>query len=183
MKYRADGQGSKADLDRRNLRAELEDKEREHTRKKLRTDEMEGGGVAASLEAGRGEVRRLVPKAIDADDSGDSDDSDEDSDDDEDDTAELMAELEKIKRERAEDAARKEAEAKKAEQEEKEKELMRGNPLLPGAAGADFTVKRRWDDDVVFKNQARNEPKAERRFVNDTIRSDFHRRFMTKYMK
>ena len=34
--------------------AELEDKEREHTRKKLRTDEMEGGGVAASLEAGKG---------------------------------------------------------------------------------------------------------------------------------
>ena len=34
----------------------------------------------------------------------------------------------------------------------------------------------RWDDDVVFKNQSRNEPKKERRFINDTIRNDFHRR-------
>jgi protein CWC15 len=29
---------------------------------------------------------------------------------------------------------------------------------------------------VVFKNQSRNEPKKERRFINDTIRNDFHRR-------
>lgn len=35
----------------------------------------------------------------------------------------------------------------------------------------------RWDDDVVFKNQSRNEPKKERRFINDTIRNDFHRRY------
>lgn len=44
-------------------------------------------------------------------------------------------------------------------------------------------VKRRWDDDVVFKNQARGEPKAHKRFINDTIRSDFHRRFLTRYIK
>ena len=44
-------------------------------------------------------------------------------------------------------------------------------------------VKRRWDDDVVFKNQARGEPKVQKRFINDTIRSDFHRRFLTRYIK
>lgn len=44
-------------------------------------------------------------------------------------------------------------------------------------------VKRRWDDDVVFKNQARGEPKAQKRFINDTIRSDFHKRFLTRYIK
>ena len=44
-------------------------------------------------------------------------------------------------------------------------------------------VKRRWDDDVVFRNQARGEPKAQKRFINDTIRSDFHRRFLTRYIK
>merc|ERR1712146_399324 len=38
-------------------------------------------------------------------------------------------------------------------------------------------LSRRWDDDVVFKNQARDEPKLKKRFVNDTIRNDFHRRF------
>lgn len=41
----------------------------------------------------------------------------------------------------------------------------------------------RWDDDVVFKNQARGEAKAPKRFINDTIRNDFHRKFLHKYMK
>lgn len=41
----------------------------------------------------------------------------------------------------------------------------------------------RWDDDVVFKNQARGEMKAAKRFINDTIRNDFHRKFLQKYMK
>jgi hypothetical protein len=62
----------------------------------------------------------------------------------------------------------------------KESELVRGNPLLNPTS---FTVKRRWDDDVVFKNQARGELKTAKRFINDTIRNDFHRKFLNKYMK
>ena len=46
-----------------------------------------------------------------------------------------------------------------------------------------MSLKRRWDEDVVFRNQARGEPKAARRFINDTIRNDFHKRFLDKYMK
>ncbi|GAU24495.1 hypothetical protein TSUD_156070 [Trifolium subterraneum] len=41
----------------------------------------------------------------------------------------------------------------------------------------------KWDDDVVFKNQARGETKLAKRFINDTIRNDFHRKFLHKYMK
>ncbi len=41
----------------------------------------------------------------------------------------------------------------------------------------------RWDDDVVFKNQARNEPKQQKRFINDTIRNDFHKRFLQRYIR
>jgi protein CWC15 len=46
-------------------------------------------------------------------------------------------------------------------------------------------VKRRWDDDVVFKNCARSEPdrKKEQHFINDSLRSEFHRKFMEKYVK
>ena len=44
-------------------------------------------------------------------------------------------------------------------------------------------VKRRWDDDVVLRKQERGEPKAQKRFVNDTIRNDFHRRFLNRYIK
>jgi len=65
----------------------------------------------------------------------------------------------------------------------KEAELMRGNPLININNPGSFSVKRRWDDDVVFKNQARGETKTQKRFINDTIRSDFHRKFLQRYMK
>ena len=93
----------------------------------------------------------------------------------------------------------------------KEEELLKGNPLLNNTPTS-FSVKRRlasclyilvlwlyellevdtknysflfyrWDDDVVFKNQARGEMKAPKRFINDTIRNDFHRKFLHRYMK
>ena len=43
----------------------------------------------------------------------------------------------------------------------------------------------RWDDDVVFKNQARGtEDKGKKKeFINDLLRSDFHKRFMSKYVR
>ena len=45
-------------------------------------------------------------------------------------------------------------------------------------------MKRRWNDDVVFKNQARDEPeKKKASFINDTIRNDFHKSFLKKYVK
>jgi hypothetical protein len=51
--------------------------------------------------------------------------------------------------------------------------------LLNSSRNQDFSVKRRWDDDVVFKNQARGtEDKKSKEFVNDLLRSDFHKRFM-----
>ncbi|KAG5536339.1 hypothetical protein RHGRI_023946 [Rhododendron griersonianum] len=41
----------------------------------------------------------------------------------------------------------------------------------------------KWDDDVVFNSQACGESKTPKRFINDTIRSDFHQKFLQKYMK
>lgn len=107
-----------------------------------------------------------------------------------------MRELEKIKRERAEHRAKEvpriplsfqrmvthltlqqEAEKAAKEQDEREREIALGNPLLN--AKKNFSVKRRWDDDVVFKNQARGtEDKRRPEFVNDLLRSDFHKKFM-----
>lgn len=90
--------------------------------------------------------------------------------------------------------AEKEAEKKKAAadavakaDEEAKAELIKNNPMLRKELGIDdeptFQVKRRWDDDVVFKNQARTEPKRQKRFINDTVRSDFHKRFLDRYIK
>lgn len=111
--------------------------------------------------------------------------------DDEDDTAELLRELEKIKRERAEEKERQERIQREEEEKAREAQVAAGNPLLdmPEASAAssgpkDFSVKRRWDEDVIFKNQARGmDDKPKKRFINDTLRSDFHRKFMNKYVQ
>eukprot|EP00755_Sulcionema_specki_P019340 Sspe_Gene.69196::Locus_40788_Transcript_1_1_Confidence_1.000_Length_693::g.69196::m.69196/K12863/CWC15; protein CWC15 len=107
--------------------------------------------------------------------------SDESDYDDEDEEELLKKELAKIKKERQEEAARQAKEEQKQKEQEKEEAIMKGNPLLN--EDGTFATKRRWDDDVVFKNQARSEPQAKRRFINDSIRNDFHRKFLDKYMR
>ena len=60
------------------------------------------------------------------------------------------------------------AEKAAQEQEDREERIALGNPLLNPKA---FNVKRRWDDDVVFKNQARGtEQKGNKEFVNVNVR-------------
>lgn len=192
LKFRQDGQSSVNDVSQKDLRSQLEDKERKHIAKTKGINfEEERKKDMLLLEQGVGETaggkapRALVPKAIDADDEDDpeSGSSSDDDDDDEDDEEELMKELERIKKERAEEAAKKAAEDAAKMNKEKEKELMTGNPLLAIGQEASFAIKRRWDDDVVFKNQARGEPKSQKRFINDTIRNDFHQRFLKKYVR
>lgn len=91
-----------------------------------------------------------------------------------------MRELEKIKKERAEEKERLERERLEAEMAQREEEALTGNPLLQ-ATSSDFSIKKRWDDDVIFKNQARgSDDKPKKRFINDLLRSDFHRKFMNK---
>lgn len=99
--------------------------------------------------------------------------SEDDSDEEEDDTAELLRELEKIKRERAEEKARqvrvdflnencgshasvKEREQSDSASQARDAEIATSNPLLNlqaalgqtpgGSSTGSFTVKRRWDD-------------------------------------
>lgn len=131
------------------------------------------------------EAKKSKPKSDTAedDDDDDSDDSDSsDDDEEEDETAELLRELENIKRERAEAREKEEREKEAVEQAQRELDIARGNPLLNPKSPADFNVKRRWDDDVIFKNQARgasDEKSGQKKgFVNDLLRSDFHRKFM-----
>lgn len=109
--------------------------------------------------------------------------TEEDSDDE--DMEALLAELEKIKRER-------EAEKEREQQAERRNKLSNAtssNPLLKTPAAVDagrdgFKMKRRWDQDVIFKEQrSGGEGKTQKRFINDTIRSDFHRKFMDRYIK
>lgn len=131
-------------------------------------DSGTAGGDEEDLDAKR---RRILAETrdIDADDDSEEDDedsSDEDSDDDDD--AELQRELERVRREREEKKKKEEAERAKAEEEERERNIALGNPLLNKQ---DFTMKRRWDDDVVFKNQARGteDRLKKKEFVNVSL--------------
>ncbi|KAI5848223.1 Cwf15/Cwc15 cell cycle control family protein [Tricharina praecox] len=157
-------------------------------------DENGEGGAEADLEVKRRKILEET-RDIDADSDGEggggdgdgdsSSEEEEDSDDEEDETAELLRELEKIKRERAEQREKEEREKQEAEEAQKEFDIARGNPLLNPKSAADFNVKRRWDDDVIFKNQARgtDERGKKKEFVNDLLRSDFHKKFMNKYVR
>jgi protein CWC15 len=73
--------------------------------------------------------------------------------------------LERVKRERLALKEKEERESAKKEEEVREREIALGNPLLNKP---DFNIKRRWDDDVVFKNQARGteEKNKKKEFVN-----------------
>mmetsp|Transcript_19618 Transcript_19618/g.49076 ORF Transcript_19618/g.49076 Transcript_19618/m.49076 type:complete len:273 (+) Transcript_19618:35-853(+) len=113
----------------------------------------------------------------------------EEESDEEDETEELMRELERIKKERALEAMRIAAESDEAAAAERTEQILHGNPLVQppasvaGPAAGSFNVKRRWDDDVVFRNQARKPEKNEPIFINDTLRTEFHKRFLKKYIK
>ena len=203
IKRRQDGQGTAADVSGVDMRAQLLEAEAKH----LKAIGKAPAKIAPPLppppedDDDDDEGPALIIDPEDADDApssraaaaaaaaAEADSDDDDDDDDDDDEEALMRELERIKKERAQEALRQEREAASTEAAERDSSILQGNPLLDptrlgasAAAGGSFAVKRRWDDDVVFKNQSR-EPKKERTFINDTVRNDFHRRFLSKYIK
>lgn len=203
LKFRDDAD-EKKDLD--SFKRELDEREAKHFDEKRREAEKKAGIRAITGETAdeRGELAlpaskkskllsiataaedEDLPEEDDADSDSDSSDSDDDDDDD-DDTAQLLAELEKIKKERAEEQAKKEAMKAEDESRVRLSTILRGNPLLnDGSTGGsgDFTVKRRWDEDTVFKNCARGEEtKKKPQYINDTLRSEAHLKFMQRFIK
>ncbi|KAG1858308.1 Pre-mRNA-splicing factor Cwf15/Cwc15 [Suillus tomentosus] len=127
--------------------------------------------------------------------NGEEQDEESEESDEEDETAELMRELDKIKKERAEEKARQEREQNASAAVAREAEIATSNPLLNLAAAlgqspgvnttipGTFSVKRRWDDDLIFKNQAANQKDKSGQFVNDLLRTEFHKKFMAKFIK
>lgn len=159
----------------RDFRKELDDRERDKR------------PVVRNLEHNKRLKLDQVPAAsLDADDPIEEEDSD--SSDEEDDTEALLAELNKIKKERAQEETKKEHEKRQEEERIRMENILSGNPLLThyssGVGKTDHKVKRRWDDDVVFKNCAKSQPEKKINvFINDSLRSEFHKKFMEKYVK
>ncbi|DAZ98048.1 TPA: hypothetical protein N0F65_004538 [Lagenidium giganteum] len=197
LKLRQVGQGTANEVELRDLKAELEGKEHKYEEEKGKQqntaqDKLKrleankkllllGDADADARESQLKSVASKYDDADDGDDSASSSDSDSDSDDD-DEEAELLRELEKIKKEREEERLRKEEEERAQAEEQAREAILQGNPLTQQQSST-ATMKRRWNDDVVFKNQARSEPELKKRFINDTIRNDFHRRFLNKYIQ
>ncbi|KAG6829821.1 hypothetical protein H0H92_003364 [Tricholoma furcatifolium] len=214
LKFRQIGQTSTDEVKKRDLRAELLLAEQEARNKKRKAEgkpplPIEGTPAEADDETNK--RRKLLEEAMAMDkddddeeeeeeeeekkgqkeeDDEDSDEEDSEEEDDEDETAELLRELEKIKRERAEEKARQEQQESATSAAAREAEIATGNPLLNLAAalGQDapglstnvpgtFSVKRRWDDDLIFKNQAMNTRDKDKggQFVNDLLRTEFHK--------
>ena len=86
-----------------------------------------------------------------------------------------MKELEKIKKEQKEEKLKKEDEIK----EKIEKEIYLNNNLNNFNSN-DYSLKRKWYEDTVFRNQNKIENKPKKRFINDTLRSEFNRKFLSK---
>ncbi|KAI8922097.1 Pre-mRNA-splicing factor Cwf15/Cwc15 [Powellomyces hirtus] len=190
LKLRQPGQNAPGDISELLMKERLAEKERLHFAKSQGKNGREVVAEDEPFERPKIEGR----PNIDADDSdsdnndGDGGGSESDSssdDDDDDDEAELLRELEKIRRERAEEKERLEHERQEEDERNREAEALTGNPLLDANAPVrDFSVKRRWDDDVVFKNQSKgHDENPKKRFINDVLRSDFHRKFMGKYVR
>uniref|UniRef100_A0A336LZ95 CSON008715 protein n=1 Tax=Culicoides sonorensis TaxID=179676 RepID=A0A336LZ95_CULSO len=182
LKYREQGQGTTEELRGRDFREEL--RTREIAEKSSSSKRPLPPVVQRAIEQNN-KKQKVDVSSLDQDDPVDSEHSD--SDDSDDDTAALLAELNKIKRERAQEQAKRDMEKKQEEEKIRMENILSGNPLLNYSAGAktaDLKVKRRWDDDVVFKNCARSEPERKaNNFINDSLRSEFHKKFMEKYIK
>ena len=153
--------------------------------KKYDDDDAEGDEDEDDSAAG-GDVDNRADGDSDSskDDLDASSDEEDESSDDEDDEAALQAELAKIRAERDAVKQQQAEEEAKLEEAKLEEAALLGNPLLAGD-GLDMTgkFKRKWNDDVVFRNQAKGEPEVKKRFINDTIRNDFHKRFLNKFIR
>jgi len=168
------------------LKTQLEQRESKHFANKAIEKKRQGLIPYADEITPQGESESSgeqvdLSKFDDADDlSNDEQDHSSSSDDEEDEEAELRKELERIKKEREEESLKKKEEEQRQSQLDEEQAVLTSNPLLVKET---FTTSRRWDDDVVFKNQARGESKPKKRFINDTIRNDFHRNFLKRYIQ
>lgn len=211
LKERAPGQDTIDEVNERDLRAELEEREeiarleRAHEERYKFVPSLEQATqVRLALKAERDRAREAEKEAlldgstelpsglnepnilnarkmaqIDADeDFGSEDFSESDLEDDDDDgidTVELEAELARLRQIHQE-----EEEKKQQAIREKEEQVRSTDPVVHSS----FSIRRRWDDDVPFKNCAREEPNPKRKlYINDTLRQEFHKRFMDKYIR
>mmetsp|Transcript_10377 Transcript_10377/g.38487 ORF Transcript_10377/g.38487 Transcript_10377/m.38487 type:complete len:234 (-) Transcript_10377:3302-4003(-) len=163
----------------------LEHSQNEDKKQKL-SQWMEQHAAIEDKSSQRGGESSNTNALVKYDDSNDEDDSllssDDESDDEHD--QELMRELQKLKEE-----SQREADTQnEIQQAQQLQNALNANPLLQGASSSSATsgatsLKRKWNSSTIFNDQAKQEKRKKARFINDTLRNDFHRDFMNHIMK
>ena len=108
------------------------------------------------------------------DEDADETESSFSDDSDDDDNNALLNELNRIKKEKAE-----EEEQKLKDIQAQARSQFTANPLID----PEYSMNQKWTEESVFQNQAVNEPKEKKQFVNDLIRNDYHKKFLRKYLR
>ncbi|CAL1533164.1 unnamed protein product [Lymnaea stagnalis] len=185
-KYRQEGQGTTEELRSRDFRRELEERERSSREKRDRGREvysskiiLDSGSGSSSSSSKRPRIEQIPAANLDADDPIDEEVSKTFFID-------FLSTCISILWMESYFLFSHEAERKAEEERIRTENILMGNPLMQPEkqSSTDFKVKRRWDDDVVFKNCAKgDESRTSRGFINDTLRSEFHKKFMEKYVK
>lgn len=135
---REQGQGTVDELRSRDFRKELEERES----KGSSSNKSIPAVVRRAIEANTSSAKKAKldqsasSSNLDQDDPVDADSSSDSDSDDDDDTAALLEELNKIKRERAQDNAKKEQEKKQEDERIRMENILSGNPLLSYSSGA-----------------------------------------------
>jgi protein CWC15 len=87
-------------------------------------------------------------------------------------------EYERLKREREEKEQKDKDQVYENLTSEQESQILKGNPIMDSS----YSLKKRWYEETPFRGQSLSEPKDKKRFINDTVRSDFHKTFLKKFI-
>ncbi|CAE6472004.1 unnamed protein product [Rhizoctonia solani] len=180
LKFRQAGQTSVGDVKKRDLRTDLLLAEHEAKNKKRKAAGQEPLPLPPALVVLTAATTPVA--AIENGPSGEEDPAAK--------RQKMLQEALELDGDEDEEEAREISEGKARDLEE---DIATRNPLLnlEAALGqgsqsnkpGTFAVKKRWDDDVIFKNQAVNSSESGGQFVNDLLRTEFHRKFMAKFIK
>ncbi|ANQ06120.1 Cell cycle control protein cwf15 [Plasmodium coatneyi] len=125
---------------------------------------------------------------ISEDHSGSSDDPSDDSSEDEsedEEEKELLRELENLKREKMEKERQEKLEQERLQS--RKNNVLTNNPLInlednsDNEEGEGLSRKRKWTEEAIFRNTCEKKEKKIT-FINDTVRTAFHKKFLFKYI-
>lgn len=137
--HREQGQGTVEETRQRDFRKELQERELKAAGKVIPAVVRRAIEANAASASKKPKLDQIPSANLDQDDPDDGESSsDDDSDDD---TAALLEELNKIKRERAQEADQKEKEKRQEEERIRMENILSGNPLLSYSAGAKGDLK------------------------------------------